>query len=37
MMAFLWVVGIWAMSMITIHLFKKWFGGSNGRKKNNDK
>ena len=36
MIAFLWVVGIWAMSMITAKLLKDWFGEDN-RKKNRDK
>ena len=33
MLALLWVLGIWAMSMITIKLLKDWFGG----RKNKDK
>lgn len=33
MLAFVWVIGVWAITMITIKLLKDWFGGN----KNKDK
>lgn len=33
MLALLWVLGIWVMSMITIKLLKDWFGGSKNKGK----
>ena len=27
MIAFLWVVGLWIMGMVTIGIFRHWFGG----------
>ena len=33
MMAFLWVVGLWIMTMATIGILRHWFGG---KKKNKE-
>jgi hypothetical protein len=33
MMALVWVVGIWAITMVTIKLLKDWFGGNKEKNK----
>jgi hypothetical protein len=34
MLAFVWVIGVWAITMITIKLLKDWFGGNKNKDKN---
>jgi hypothetical protein len=33
MMALVWVLVAWGISMVTIKLFKDWFGGNKGKNK----
>ena len=36
MMALLWVVGLWIMTMATIGIFRHWFGGGKRKNKKRD-